>query len=72
MGVFVTAYLAVWLAVALYVQRLAARQSRIEEDLNALRLQIEQSEGQDELVSKLRNGAETDRSFDRDSEKAAA
>lgn len=36
MGTFVTAYLAAWLAVTLYLLRLGARQRRLEQSLQAL------------------------------------
>ena len=52
MDTFIVAYSVVWLAVALYVYRLGARQRRLEEDLQRLRLQIEQSEIEDAPLSK--------------------
>ena len=43
MGAFVTAYLAVWLALTLYVLRLRAHQHRQRRSLAALQTQLEQS-----------------------------
>ncbi len=40
MGAFVIVYLVVWLAVSIYVLRMAVRQRRLEEDLEALRSQL--------------------------------
>ncbi len=52
MGTFVTAYLAVWAAVMLYVVRLGARQRRLERNLKALQLQFDRMENQAEPSSK--------------------
>jgi len=51
MGTFVTAYLAVWAAVTLYVVRLGARQHRLERDLKALQFQFDRVKNQDEPTS---------------------
>ncbi len=51
MGTFVTAFLAVWLAVMLYVVRLGARQRRMERNLKALQLQFDRAEEQTEPTS---------------------
>jgi CcmD family protein len=52
MGTFVTAYLAVWLAVMLYVVRLGARQRRLERKLKTLQLQFDGTGNQTEPTSK--------------------
>lgn len=52
MGTFVTAYLAVWLAVLLYVVRLGARQRRLERSLRALESQLDEPEIPEEPPSK--------------------
>ncbi len=46
MSTFVTAYLVVWLGTLLYVWRLHARQQCLEEDLQALQSQLDQTEQQ--------------------------
>jgi len=51
MGTFVTAYLAVWLAVLLYVVRLGARQTRLQRSLRALESQFDQIENPEEPTS---------------------
>ena len=52
MGTFVTAYLAVWLAVLLYVVRLGARQRRLERSLRALETRLEEPGRSEEPPSK--------------------
>ena len=42
METFMTAYVAVWLAVMLYVARMGMRQRRLQQTLDALQAQIEQ------------------------------
>jgi CcmD family protein len=44
MGTFVTAYVAVWLALTAYVVRLDMRQRRLENDLKALQSQLHEPE----------------------------
>jgi len=43
MGAFLTAYVVVWLGVALYVLRLGAEQRRLKRAVEALRVQLEDS-----------------------------
>ena len=52
MGTFVTAYLAAWLAVMLYVLRLGAAQRRLEQNLEALQSQFDRLEDPEEPASK--------------------
>ena len=52
MGGFLSAYLAVWLGVVLYVGRLAAEQRRLSRALETLRLQVEDSEKQTPATTK--------------------
>ncbi len=52
MGTFIAAYLAVWLAVMLYVVRLGARQRRLEENLQALEARLAQTRDREEPTSK--------------------
>ncbi len=42
MGTFIMAYLAVWLAVVLYLGRLAIRQHRLQRTVDSLTSQLEQ------------------------------
>ncbi len=42
METFMTAYVAVWLAVMLYVARMGIRQRRLQQTLDDLQAQIEQ------------------------------
>jgi CcmD family protein len=51
MGIFVAAYLALWIAVALYVFRLGVRQRRLRRAVEALELHLRQSEAQHRPVS---------------------
>jgi CcmD family protein len=51
MGTFVTAYLAAWLAVMLYLLRLGARQRRLEQNLEALQSQFDRMENPKEPAS---------------------
>ena len=46
MGTFVAAYLALWIAVAVYVFWLGVRQRQLRRAIEALELQLEQSEDQ--------------------------
>jgi CcmD family protein len=41
MGTFMTAYLAVWLAVVIYVGRLGVRQRRLQQTLDALQQRMQ-------------------------------
>jgi CcmD family protein len=52
MTTFVTAYLAVWLAVGLFVVRLGVRQRRLEESLRALEARFARSGDREEPTSK--------------------
>lgn len=51
MGTFVTAYLAAWLAVMLYVLRLGVRQRRLEQSLRALEQRFSPAQDQAESTS---------------------
>lgn len=51
MGMFVAAYLAVWMAVFVYVLWLGARQRRLQRAVEALELHFEQPEAREELTS---------------------
>jgi CcmD family protein len=51
MGTFVTAYLMVWLAVAIYVYRMGERQRRLEKELALLQRRIDESDTRDEEYS---------------------
>jgi len=51
MGTFLAAYLVIWLALALYVHRLTARQRQIESQLQTLRQQMEESDDRDRAPS---------------------
>ena len=51
MGLFVAAYLVVWIAVVVYVLWLGARQRRLRRAIEALELAFEQPEAQEELTS---------------------
>jgi len=46
MGTFVAAYVAVWLAVVLYVARLGAEQRRLARSVESLQLRLEQREAE--------------------------
>ena len=52
MTTFVTAYLAVWLAVMMYVVRLGARQRRLEESLQALEARFGGADNREQPSSK--------------------
>ena len=51
MGMFVAAYLAVWMAVVLYVLWLGARQRRLHRAIEALELHFQQREVPEEPTS---------------------
>ena len=51
MGMFVAAYLAVWMAVVLYVLWLGVRQRRLQRAIEALELHFEQPEVRKEPTS---------------------
>lgn len=52
MGTFMTAYLAVWLAVVLYVGRMGLRQRLLQQKLNGLEQRMRQEAGDREPTSK--------------------
>lgn len=52
MGTFVTAYLAVWLVVMLYVLRLGIRQRRLEQNLEALQARLQPTRKAEPSVSR--------------------
>lgn len=52
MGTFTVAYLAVWLAVVLYVGRLGARQRQLTQDLRSLQGRLDASAQQEKPTPK--------------------
>ena len=52
MGTFAAAYMAVWLAVVLYVARLDTRQRRLSRDLRSLELQFDRLQSPENATSK--------------------